>query len=84
MQNDKEHLNVDLGFLDEAQPREAETLAKSGYKVNWRNIAIIGGRQVVHVAKIVARSSRVCTRISTARDEYRWNGAERSVQVFTI
>ena len=46
MQNDKEHLNVDLGFLDEAQPREAETLAKSGYKVNWRNIAIIGGLMV--------------------------------------
>ena len=43
MQNDKEHLNVDLGFLDEAKPRETETPAKSGYKVNWRNIAIIGG-----------------------------------------
>ena len=43
MLNDKEHLNVDLGFLDEAKPREAETLVKSGYKTNWRNIAIIGG-----------------------------------------
>ncbi|HMA74649.1 MAG TPA: hypothetical protein VKP67_24635 [Xanthobacteraceae bacterium] len=43
MQGDKEHLNVDLGFLDEAKPREAQTQATSTYKVNWRNIAIIGG-----------------------------------------
>ena len=43
MQNDKEQLNVDLSFLDEAKSRETVTAAKSGYKVNWRNITIIGG-----------------------------------------
>ena len=43
MQNDKERLNVDLSFLDEAKPRETEAAAKSGYKVNWRKITIIGG-----------------------------------------
>jgi hypothetical protein len=42
MQNDKEHLNVDLDFLAEAKPRDAETKAASTYKVNWRNITIIG------------------------------------------
>ena len=47
MHSDKEHLNVDLAFLDEARPREAEALAASKYKVNWRNIAIIGGLIVV-------------------------------------
>ena len=47
MQGDKEHLNVDLGFLDEAKPREAQTQAASTYKVNWRNIAIIGGLVIV-------------------------------------
>lgn len=49
MQNDKEQLNVDLGFLDEAKPRERETFAKSSYKVNWRNIAVIGGLIVVGI-----------------------------------
>src|SRR6266852_9133599 len=43
MQSDKEHLNVDLGFLDEAKPREAQTQVASTYNVNWRNIAIISG-----------------------------------------
>ncbi|MHB8667218.1 MAG: hypothetical protein ACYC7B_06835 [Burkholderiales bacterium] len=43
MQNDKNKLDVDLGFLDEAKPRDAETNAASSYKINWRNIAIIGG-----------------------------------------
>jgi hypothetical protein len=43
MRNDKEQLNVDLSFLDEAKSRETETAAKSDFKVNWRNIAIIGG-----------------------------------------
>src|SRR5262245_6283627 len=42
MQDDKEHLNVDFGFLDEAKPRDAEIKAASGYKVKWRNITIIG------------------------------------------
>ncbi len=47
MQNDKDRLNHDFGFLDEAKPRDAETKAVSKYRVNWRNIiiivAIIGG-----------------------------------------
>ncbi len=47
MQRDKEHLNVDLGFLDEAKPREAQAQASSTYKVNWRNIAVIGGLVLV-------------------------------------
>jgi hypothetical protein len=47
MQSDKEHLNVDLGFLDEAKPREAQAQAASEYKVNWRNLAIIGGLIIV-------------------------------------
>lgn len=47
MKRDKEHLNVDLGFLDDAKPQEAQTKAASTYKVNWRNIAIIGGLIIV-------------------------------------
>jgi hypothetical protein len=47
MQGDKEYLNVDLGFLDEAKPREAQTRAASAYKVNWRNIAVIGGLVII-------------------------------------
>lgn len=43
MQDNKEHLNVDLGFLDEAKPQEVKTKTASAYKTNWRNIAIIGG-----------------------------------------
>jgi hypothetical protein len=54
MQNDKEHLNVDLGFLDEAKPRETETLVKSGYKTNWRNIAIIGGLIVAFIVWVTS------------------------------
>lgn len=56
MQSDKKHLDFDLGFLDGAKSREAENApsgtsrgvgtstshVKSGYKINWRNIAIIG------------------------------------------
>jgi len=42
MKKDKEHLNVDLGFLDEAKPPEVKTKAASAYKVNWRSIATIG------------------------------------------
>jgi len=61
MQGDKEHLNVDLGFLDEAKPREAETLAASTYKVNWRNIAIIGGLLIVFFIWI-ASSDNTSTR----------------------
>ena len=47
MQGDKEHLNFDLGFLDAAKPREAQTQAASTYKINWGNIAIIGGVVIV-------------------------------------
>jgi hypothetical protein len=43
MRSDKEHLDVDLGFLDEAKPREAQAPAASRYRVNWRNISVIGG-----------------------------------------
>ena len=47
MQNDKDHLDHDLGFLDQAKPLNNETKAVSKYKFNWRNIliiiAIIGG-----------------------------------------
>jgi hypothetical protein len=43
MQNDKKHLDVDLGFLDEAKRPEAQVKAVSAYKVNWRNILVIGG-----------------------------------------
>lgn len=52
MQDNKEHLNVDLGFLDEAKPQEAQVKAASTYKVNWRNIAIIGGLIIAGVAWI--------------------------------
>jgi len=47
MQSDRDRLNVDLGFLDEAKPREVQTQAASKYKVNWRNIGIIGGLIIV-------------------------------------
>jgi hypothetical protein len=43
MQSDKQHLDVDLGFLGEAKPRDAQARATSRYRVNWRNISIIGG-----------------------------------------
>jgi len=66
MQNDKEHLNVDLGFLDEAKPRETETLVKSGYKTNWRNIAIIGGLIVVAVIWAIADNTPSAPGTSTA------------------
>src|SRR5262245_19275881 len=52
MQDNKEHLNVDLGFLDEAKPRDAEIKAASGYKVNRRNITIIGGIIVAFIGWI--------------------------------
>lgn len=54
MQNNKEHLNVDLGFLDEAKPQEVQTKTASTYKVNWRNIAIIGGLVVAVIIWIAA------------------------------
>lgn len=47
MQNDREHLDTDLGFLDEAKPRDAQAQTASKYKVNQRNIAIAGGLIVV-------------------------------------
>jgi hypothetical protein len=43
MQNDKDRLDIDLGFLEQARPREAETKAVSKYKFNWRNIIVIVG-----------------------------------------
>jgi len=56
MKNEKDHLNIDLEFLDkketpkvaskqsdnENQPR-VSTPASTGYKYNWKNILIIGG-----------------------------------------
>jgi len=53
MQNDKEHLDVDLGFLDAAKPRYVETKATSSYKVNWRNITVIGGIIAAFIGWIV-------------------------------
>lgn len=66
MQNDKDHLNVDLGFLDEAKPRETETIVKSGYKTNWRTIAIIGGLMVVAIIWANAEDKPAAPRRSTA------------------
>ena len=43
MVKDKDRLDIDLGFLDQAKPRDAETKAVSKYKFNWRNITIIVG-----------------------------------------
>ena len=43
MQNDKELLNIDLGFLDEVKPIVAKTHSVSKYKFNWRNILVIVG-----------------------------------------
>lgn len=57
MKNDKEHLNIDLEFLDKKEaPKVAPKLHESngqtphtstpvstGYKYNWKNILIIGG-----------------------------------------
>jgi hypothetical protein len=52
MQSDKQHLDVDLGFLDGTRPPEAHAQATSRYRVNWRNISIIGGVIVTVVALI--------------------------------
>lgn len=57
MQSDRDHLKVDLGFLDEAKPREAQTKAASKYKVNWRNIVIIGGLIIVFLIWIASNDS---------------------------
>jgi hypothetical protein len=70
MQNDKEHLNVDLGFLDEAKPRETETIAKSGYKTNWRNIAIIGGLIVAVVVWVTLDDKSSAPGTSTTAPAY--------------
>jgi len=44
MQNSEEHLDVDLSFLDEqAGPTGTSAVLDTGYKVNWRNIAVIVG-----------------------------------------
>jgi len=44
MENDEDHLNVDLTFLDEKTAEVAETHPhNTRYKYNWKNIAIIGG-----------------------------------------
>lgn len=54
MQRDREHLNVDLGFLDEAKPPEVKAQSASTYKANWRNISIIGGLALVVVIWIAS------------------------------
>lgn len=57
MKNDKEHLNIDLEFLDKKEPPKVapkqheatgqtphhSTPVSTGYKYNWKNILIIGG-----------------------------------------
>jgi hypothetical protein len=56
MKNDKDHLDIDLEFLDKkeqpkATPKQADvdevastpTPVSTGYKYNWKNILIIGG-----------------------------------------
>jgi hypothetical protein len=57
MQSDKKYLEIDLGFLNEAKPRETQTQAASTYKVNWRNIAFITGIVVAILFCIWAGSS---------------------------
>lgn len=42
MKEHKEHLNYDLGFLDEAKSSKEKIKAASAYKMNWRNIITIG------------------------------------------
>ncbi len=66
MQNDKEHLNVDLGFLEEAKPREVQTQTASTYKANWRNIAIIGGIVVVLFIWIASSDNSTSNRSAPA------------------
>ena len=56
MKNDKDHLDIDLEFLDKKEPTKATpkqadagqatptpTPVSTGYKYNWKNILIIGG-----------------------------------------
>ena len=44
MQDNNAHLNVDLTFLDEKSgPTGTSAAVDTGYKTNWRNIAIIVG-----------------------------------------
>lgn len=54
MKNDKDHLDIDLEFLDKKEPPKATpkqadvgqttpTPVSTGYKYNWKNILIIGG-----------------------------------------
>ncbi|MDP3763700.1 MAG: hypothetical protein Q8Q92_03565 [bacterium] len=54
MKNDKDHLDIDLEFLDKKEPPKAQskqadvdqatpTPVSTGYKYNWKNILIIGG-----------------------------------------
>src|SRR5438552_8697480 len=57
MQSDRDRLNVDLGFLDGAKPREVQTQAASKYKVNWRNIGIIGGVIIVFLIWIASNDN---------------------------
>jgi hypothetical protein len=54
MQSDRDHLKVDLGFLDEAKPHEVRTQTASKYRVNWLNIAIIGGLIIVFLIWIAS------------------------------
>jgi hypothetical protein len=50
MKNDKEHLDIDLGFLDKKNAPKSTPLTagptvapvSTGYKYNWKNILIIG------------------------------------------
>jgi hypothetical protein len=43
MQSNREYLEFDLSFLDEAKSPLAQTQAASAYKVNWHNIAVVAG-----------------------------------------
>jgi hypothetical protein len=49
MQNDKKYLQFDLRFLDEVKRSDAEALAKSRYKINWRSVAAYGGRNAAMI-----------------------------------
>jgi len=70
MKDKKEHLKIDLDFLDKETPKEpqpapadadsssaarpATTPVSTGYKHNWRNIAIIGGIVLVIIWAIAS------------------------------
>jgi hypothetical protein len=57
MRDKKEHLNIDLGFLDQGKPRDAEVEASSRYKINRRNVAIVGIALVALIGWIALSNS---------------------------